>query len=223
MNIDKLKEIVEVLIFASDTSISVKQIQSIVDEAKPKEIEKAVEVLNNEYRQTGRSFTIVMIAGGYQMVSRESYSQWVRKLFHRKIKARLTQAALETLSVIAFKQPVSKPEMESIRGVNCDGVIHTLLERKLITLAGRAEGQGKPLLYKTTQEFLRYFGVNDINDLPKPREIEEILKEEKKPEDSGSLRPSEAVDRKKEETVPADGEEDRTGPTVEADGQNAAE
>jgi segregation and condensation protein B len=223
MNFDKLKEIVEVLIFASDTSISVKQIQSIMEEAKPKEIEKAVDTLNNEYRQTGRSFIIVMVAGGYQMVSRESYSQWVRKLFHRKIKARLTQAALETLSVVAFKQPVSKPEMESIRGVNCDGVIHTLLERKLITLAGRGEGQGKPLLYKTTQEFLRYFGVNDINDLPKPREIEEILKEEKKPEDIGGLKPAETSEKNNKGTVTVSGVNGVPDNFVTVDDQDAAE
>jgi segregation and condensation protein B len=124
------------------------------------------------------------VAGGYQMVSRESYSQWIRKLFHKKIKTRLSQAALETLSVVAFKQPVSKPEIEAVRGVNCEGVIHTLLERKLINLAGRGEGPGRPLLYKTTAEFLRYFGINDISDLPRPREIEEILKEEKKSEET---------------------------------------
>lgn len=187
MNSDKLKEIVEVLIFASDTPISVKQIQGVIEEAKPKEIEKAAETLNIEYRETGRAFTIVQVAGGYQMVSRESYSQWIRKLFHRKIKSRLTQAALETLSVIAFKQPVSKPEIEGVRGVNCDGVIRTLLERKLITLSGRGEGPGKPLLYKTTEEFLRYFGINNISDLPKPREIEEILKEEPKQEEVNGL------------------------------------
>lgn len=173
----------EVLIFASDTPISVKQIQGVMEEARPKEIEKAVDALNDEYKKTGRTFLIVQVAGGYQMVSRDSYSQWIRKLFHRKIKARLSQAALEALSVIAFKQPVSKPEIEAVRGVNCDGVVRTLLERKLITLSGRGEGPGKPLLYKTTDEFLRYFGINQLSDLPKPREIEEILKEEKQPDE----------------------------------------
>ncbi|MBN1781701.1 SMC-Scp complex subunit ScpB [bacterium] len=187
MNKEKLQKITEALIFASDTPISVKQMQSIIEEVKPKQIEQAVQELNESYRQTGRTFTIVSVAGGYQMVSRESYAAWIRKLFHKKIKARLSQAALETLSVIAFKQPVSKPDVEAIRGVNCDGVIHTLLERKLIKLSGRGEGPGKPLVFKTTDEFLRYFGINDISDLPKPREIDEILKEEKKPEEVESL------------------------------------
>ena len=189
MPIEKLKEIVEVLIFASDTPISVKQIIDVVDHAKPKEVESAIDTLNMEYRESGRSFSVVQVAGGYQMVSRETYSPWIRKLFHKKIKTRLSQAALETLSVIAFKQPVSKPEIEAVRGVNCEGVIHTLLERKLINLAGRGEGPGRPLLYKTTAEFLRYFGINDISDLPRPREIEEILKEEKKSEVTETDRP----------------------------------
>ena len=184
---NKLKEIVEVLIFASDTSISVKQIQGVLEDAKPKEIEKAVDGLNGEYQKNGRTFTIVQVAGGYQMVSHNAYYQWIRKLFHRKIKSRLSQAALETLSVVAFKQPVSKPEVEAVRGVNCDGVMRTLLERRLITLSGRGEGPGRPLLYKTTDEFLRYFGINSISDLPKPREIEEILKEEKQPEEVNGL------------------------------------
>jgi segregation and condensation protein B len=233
MPIEKLKEIVEVLIFASDTPLSVKQIIDVVEHTKPKEIESAVETLNREYRDSGRPFYVVQVAGGYQMVSRESYSQWIRKLFHRKIKTRLSQAALETLSVIAFKQPVPKPEIEAIRGVNCEGVLHTLLERKLINLAGRGEGPGRPLLYKTTAEFLRYFGINDISDLPKPREIEEILREEKtsdKPEDDRSGQ--ERADARGDHQQVKGGNTGPTGNTVEAEAlpvdpsateQNAAE
>ena len=208
----KLKDICEVLIFASDTPITVKQIQDVAEDAKPKQIEKAVEALKEDYRKTERTFTIVQVAGGYQMVSRDLYSQWIRKLFHRKIKSRLSQAALEVLSVIAFKQPISKPEVESIRGVNCDGVVKTLLERKLITISGRGEGPGKPLLYKTTPEFLRYFGINDLSDLPKPREIEEILKEEKKPEEVEGL---EALNRSAKTDVPGSEQENAKAESTE--------
>ncbi|MBN2104113.1 SMC-Scp complex subunit ScpB [bacterium] len=212
---DKIKKIVEVLIFASDMPISVKQIQGVMEDAKPRDIEKIIDTLNSEYQQTGRTFTIVQVAGGYQMVSRNSYYQWIRKLFHRKIKSRLSQAALETLSVVAFKQPVSKPEVEAVRGVNCDGVIRTLLERKLVALSGRGEGPGRPLLYKTTDEFLRYFGINDISDLPKPREIEEILKEEKLPEEVEGLEALEAVngqpDTGNQETDSGTGNTDNAG------------
>jgi len=178
MDLDALKSIVESLIFASDIPIPASQIKALVEEAKDSEIRKAVDALNLEYSQTNRAFSIVQVAGGFQMVTRENYAPWIRKLFLKRITARLSQAALEALAVIAFRQPVSKPEIEAIRGVNSDGVIHTLLERKLITMTGRAEGPGRPLLYKTTQEFLRYFGVNDLSDLPKPRELEELLKEE---------------------------------------------
>jgi segregation and condensation protein B len=186
MAMDSLKGVVEALIFASDEPIPSRQIQDIVEDATPSQIRKAIESLNLEYKQSSRAFQIVEVAGGYQMVTREAYSQWLRRLFQKKIKSRLSQAALETLAVIAFRQPVSRTEVDAIRGVNSDGVVRTLLERKLITLSGRGEGPGRPLLYKTTKEFLRYFGINDISDLPKPREIEELLKEEKRPEEEAA-------------------------------------
>lgn len=166
------------MIFASDVPISADQIKVLVEDVRMEEIQKTVEELNLEYRNTNRTFHIVHIAGGYQLVTHESYAPWVKKLFQGRIKTKLSQAAMEALSVIAFRQPVSKTEIEAIRGVNCDGVVRTLLERKLVTISGRGEGPGKPLMYNTTREFLRYFGVNDISDLPRPREIEELFKEQ---------------------------------------------
>jgi len=174
---EQLKQVVEVLVFASDIPLPADQIHAIVEEAGIEDISKAVDELNADYRRTDRTFQIIHVGGGYQIVTHENYASWVKKLFQGRLKNKLSQAAMEALSVVAFRQPVSKPEIEAIRGVNCDGVIRTLLERKLITISGRAEGQGKPLLYKTTKEFLRYFGVNDISDLPKPKEIEELFKE----------------------------------------------
>jgi len=182
---DQTTRVIEALIFASDVPITAAQLHQYCEEAAPSKIRKAVNALNLEYTQQDRSFHIIEVAGGYQMVTREAYASWIRKLFHKRLRSRLTQAALETLSVIAFRQPVSRPEIAAIRGVNCDAVIKTLLERKLITLSGRGEGPGKPLLYKTTREFLRYFGINSIQDLPRPREIEELLKEdEDRPDDA---------------------------------------
>jgi len=177
-NIDYFERIVEALIFASDTPITIKQIKEIIEVSSDDKIRQIIDSLNLEYKKSNRSFLITNVAGGYQMVTRESYAQWIRKLFKKNIKSRLSQAALETLSVVAFKQPVTKSEVAAIRGVNCDGVIRTLLERKLITISGRSDGPGRPLLYKTTREFLQYFGINSISDLPKPREMEELLKEE---------------------------------------------
>ncbi|MBN2201089.1 SMC-Scp complex subunit ScpB [bacterium] len=177
MQIEQLKQVVEVLIFASDIPLPVEQIRATVEETTAENVVRAVDELNAEYRRTDRTFQIVHVAGGYQMVTHENYTSWVRKLFAGRLKQKLSQAAMETLSVIAFRQPVGKPDIEAIRGVNCDGVIRTLLERKLITLSGRDDGPGRALLYKTTREFLRYFGVNDISDLPKPKELEELFKE----------------------------------------------
>lgn len=177
MQLEQLKQVVEVLIFASDIPLPVDQIRATVEETTAEDVVKAVDELNAEYRRTDRTFQIVHVAGGYQMVTHENYTSWVRKLFAGRLKQKLSQAAMETLSVIAFRQPVGKPDIEAIRGVNCDGVIRTLLERKLITLSGRDDGPGRALLYKTTREFLRYFGVNDISDLPKPKELEELFKE----------------------------------------------
>ena len=177
-NLENLKQVVEALIFASDIPISLEQIRGFIEETTVAQVRKAIETLNLEYKQSGRAFDIIQVAGGFQMVTRQSYSSWVKKLFHKRSKARLSQAALETLSIVAFKQPVPKSEISGVRGVSSDGVINTLLERKLVTIAGRSEGPGRPLLYRTTREFLRYFGVNSISDLPKPREIEDLLKEE---------------------------------------------
>ena len=171
-----LNAIIEALIFASDEPISYEMIKSNMEDATIGQIKKVVDALNLEYAQSNRSFYIVELAGGLQMVTREAFAPWIKRLFQKKLKGRLSQAALESLSVIAFKQPVSKTEVDAIRGVNSDGVMKTLLERKLIAISGRDDGPGRPLLYKTTKEFLRYFGINDIKDLPKPREIEELLK-----------------------------------------------
>lgn len=196
MEIDKLKKITEALIFASDEPLTISQIKSIIDQATSKQIKQAIEQLNHEYSQTNRSLKIVQVAGGYEMVTHESYAQWVKELFKRRSASRLSPAALETLSIIAFEQPVSNTDISSIRGVSSSGVLKTLLERKLITISGRAEGPGRPLLYKTTKEFLRYFGINSIDELPKPREIEELLEEKDKfPDENQTVFKSASIDQ----------------------------
>jgi len=192
---DKLKQIVEALIFASDEPLSVIQIKSIIEETSPGQINKAIEQLNYEYSQSNRSIKIVQVAGGYEMVTHESYSQWIKELFKKRSTSRLSPAALETLSIIAFKQPIANSDISSIRGVISSGVLKTLLERKLITISGRGYGPGRPLLYKTTKEFLRYFGINSIDELPKPREIEELLDEKNKfPDDNRVVFESAIID-----------------------------
>ncbi|MCB0731532.1 MAG: SMC-Scp complex subunit ScpB [Ignavibacteriae bacterium] len=179
------KSIIESLIFASDEPISANEIIKAIKEIDgndtsitPSDIEKSVAELNEKFSNNEASFKIVSIAEGFVFATKPEYAKYVGYLSTEKSKRRLSQAALETLAIIAYKQPITKPEIESIRGVNSDYMINTLLEKTLITIKGRSETIGRPLLYGTTTEFLKYFGINKITDLPKPREIEEIVKDE---------------------------------------------
>lgn len=179
------KNIIEALIFSSDEPLAnaeiIKAIKGIDGEdtsISSDDINNAIDLLNQEYEATGRAVKIVKIAGGYLFATREEYAKYIGYLSSEKTKRRLSQAALETLAIIAYKQPITKPELESIRGVNSDYILATLLDKKLITISGRAETIGRPLLYTTTDEFLKYFGLNSLSDLPKPREIEEIMQDE---------------------------------------------
>ncbi|MCU0343055.1 MAG: SMC-Scp complex subunit ScpB [Ignavibacterium sp.] len=179
------KSIVEALIFASDEPISENEIIRAIKGIDGEEIEinsadihLFVEELNNKYEENGNSFKIKKIANGFIFATTEINAKYVGFLSSEKSKRRLSQAALETLAIIAYKQPITKPELEQIRGVNSDYILNTLLEKNLITITGRAETIGRPLLYGTTTEFLKYFGLYNLSDLPKPREIEEIMKDE---------------------------------------------
>lgn len=176
--------IIESLIFASDEPIAASEITKAIKnidgddiDINPKDVEETVSQLNEKYKQIESSFEIVKIANGYSYATRPEFSKYLGYLSTEKSKRRLSQAALETLAIIAYKQPITKPEIESLRGVNSDYMINTLLEKNLITIKGRAETIGRPLLYSTTEEFLKYFGLNNLEDLPKPREIEEIMKD----------------------------------------------
>ncbi len=173
MNKEQLKSVVEAMVFASDTPLTIHQMVSVLENFEKSEIEEALSQIQEEL--TGRAFTLKKVSGGYQFASRPEYSRWIKKMYQGKERNRLTRAALETLAIVAFKQPISRVEVSAIRGVNSDGVIKGLLERKLITISGRGEGQGRALMFTTTPEFLQYFGINEIADLPKPKEIEELL------------------------------------------------
>lgn len=177
--------VIEALIFSSDEPIDageiIKSIRSIDGEdiqISSSDIEECISTLNKKYEENNNSFRIINIANGYLFASDKEYAKYIGFLSSEKSKRRLSQAALETLAIIAYKQPVTKPELETIRGVNSDYIMNTLLEKKLITITGRAESIGRPLLYGTTDEFLKYFALNKITDLPKPREIDEIMQDE---------------------------------------------
>lgn len=177
--------VIEALIFASDEPLTpneiinaIKGIDGVDTEITTEEIESVVDELNKRYEENGSAFIILKIAHGYSFATRPNHAKYVGYLSTEKSKRRLSNAALETLAIIAYKQPITKPELEMIRGVNSDYTLNTLLEKNLVTISGRAESVGRPLLYSTTDEFLKYFGLRTINDLPKPREIEEIMKDE---------------------------------------------
>ncbi len=177
--------VIEALIFSSDDPISSSEILKAIKgidgediQISRNEVDNAVDELNKCYDQQGLAFSIQKIANGYLFATKPDNAKYVGYLSSEKSKRRLSQAALETLAIIAYKQPLTKPELETIRGVNADYIITTLLEKNLITISGRAETIGRPLLYNTTDEFLKYFGLNKITDLPKPREIEDIMQDE---------------------------------------------
>ncbi len=187
MNLSELKPIVEALVFASDAPVTLERIQETLEDTDAAVIEQVVEELNREYGESGRSFFIRKVGGGFHISTRPEFHGWIKKLFFGRQKYRLTQASMETLAIIAFKQPISRVDIAQIRGVNSDAVVGTLMERKLVTIAGRSEGVGRPLLYGTTPEFLKYFGINDLSELPKPREIEELFGKEGLPDEVAQL------------------------------------
>ena len=177
--------VIEALIFSSDDSLSpeeiIRAIKSIdgedIDISKD-DVDVSVEQLNKKYEENNSAFRILRISNGYLHATIEQFAKYVGYLSSERAKRRLSQAALETLAIIAYKQPITKPELETIRGVNSDYILTTLLDKNLITIKGRAETVGRPLLYGTTDEFLKYFGLNNLSDLPKPREIDEIMQDE---------------------------------------------
>ena len=169
-----LKAIVEALVFASPDPLTPKTLVKLLEGEPREDVEAALEAVKQEY-DGGGGLQLVEVAGGYQIVTRPELHEWVRRLFHEQTKAKLSVQALETLAVIAYKQPVTAPEIAEIRGVNTSGVIATLLERRLIKIAGRKQVVGRPFLYATTREFLVRFGLKDLTDLPRMQDLAEEL------------------------------------------------
>ncbi len=178
----EIKNIVESVIFASEEEISPKQIKEVLDSFQFKtsliEVEEYIAELNKEYHESNRSYKIIKIAGGYQFSTKADYAKYIGKLFTEKQKKKLSPSALETLAVIAYKQPITRSDIEFVRGVNVDYIVNSLLERELITIIGRAATPGRPILYGTTKNFLKVIGLGSLDDLPKLKEINEILKNE---------------------------------------------
>jgi len=171
---DELKPIIEALLFASPDPLTLKTLFRLLDEEPREDVERALEALQADYDARG-GLQMVQVAGGYQICTRPEFHEWVRRLFHEHSKQRLSVQALETLAVIAYKQPITGPEIAEIRGVNTSAVVGTLLERQLVRVVGRRPVVGRPFLYATTREFLNRFGLSDLGDLPKVEEMAEAL------------------------------------------------
>lgn len=161
----------EALLFAADEPLSVARIREVLGAGDVRQIRRLVASLRQDYEREGRAFTIEEIAEGYQMLTRAQYAPLIKELYGSRKGRHLSPAALETLAIIAYKQPIKRTDIEAIRGVDSSGVLRTLLENRLIKIAGRDEGLGRPILYGTTKKFLEFFGLRNLEDLPKLEEL----------------------------------------------------
>ncbi len=172
---EELKAIIEALVYASPDPLTPKTLFKVLESEPREDVQASLEALLDDYARGQGGLQLVEVAGGYQIVTRPELSEWVRRLFHERKTQKLSVAALETLAVVAYKQPITAPEIAEIRGVNTAGVVATLLERRLIKIAGRKQVVGRPFLYATTREFLIRFGLRDLNDLPKIEDMADVL------------------------------------------------
>ena len=182
---EKLKSILEAILFAASEPISVDQFQSALPGIGKRAIRGGLSELCDDYEKMGRSFHLVEIANGYQICSRPEYSEWIAKFYTRQVRVTLSPSALETLAIVAYKQPVTRTDVATIRGVNSDSVLNALLEKGLVRITGRKDGRS--LLFSTTDEFLQHFGLKDASELPSLDEIDELLSIPNGSESSGSL------------------------------------
>mgnify|MGYP000235855167 CR=1 FL=1 len=166
-----LKPILECILLVSDSAVEFDRLASLFPETDPAEIRKALEALKADYDERQAGVCLVQVAGGYQIRTRPEYAEWIQR-FLKPRPQRLSAAAMETLAIVAYRQPIVRSEIEFIRGVDCGAVLRQLLERRLIRIAGRKPIAGRPLIYATGKRFLEVFGLNDIRDLPRLKEIE---------------------------------------------------
>jgi len=176
MQRDELKSIIENILLAADQPVHVGELEKIfLNTAEKKDLQLILEELKEEYQS--RNLQILEVADGYQLCTRHEFNDWIRKFLKLDRSSRLSQPGLDTLSIIAYKQPLTRQEVDDIRGVDSSGVIKTLLEKKVIGPAGRKKVPGRPIMYRTTQKFLEYFGLKDLNDLPTLEDLKEDLED----------------------------------------------
>ena len=174
MQDSEIRKIIEALLFASPEPLTQAKVNGIFNPDTPN-LKEVVLTLNEQYVHDDHAFEINEVAGGYQLVSRQEYEHFIRKMLSKSGRISLSSAALDSLAIIAYKQPIGRYEVEAIRGVDSSGVLKTLLNRNLIKIKGRDSGPGRPLLYQTTDKFLEHFGLNRLSDMPKLKEITDLM------------------------------------------------
>ncbi|MBI3811738.1 MAG: SMC-Scp complex subunit ScpB [Nitrospirae bacterium] len=170
----ELTAVIEALLFVSGEPMSLERLTEVLEGTDTDKIREALDRLRQNYDAAGRGLQIVEVAGGYQIATRSECAPWIKALEKIKSATRLSRSGLETLAIVAYKQPVTRGEVEAIRGVDSAGVLKTLLERRILKIVGRREGLGRPMLYGTTREFLHYFGLKDLSELPALKEFREM-------------------------------------------------
>ena len=170
---ENIKNIIEALLFVSGSSLTIDRIKNVLALNNTKEIQEALSALSDEYEARKGGFYLHEVAGGYQIRTKPEYTKWIKRLLRTKA-VRISKAALETLAIVAYKQPIIRSDIEHIRGVDCGGILRTLFERKLVRILGRKEIPGRPLIYATTRQFLEIFDLKDLKELPTTEEIEKL-------------------------------------------------
>lgn len=240
----RLTSVIEALIFSSPAPIGWEKLSEIVQESEEeleldeKTISTITKQLNVRYEENDLSFRIEKTGGGYTFVTQPRYHPWLSIFQHENAYRKLSQSAIETLAIVAYRQPITKPEVDQIRGVDSGYILRQLLEKMLVKVSGRADSPGKPLLYKTTKHFLKHFGINSVEELPKPREIDEILKDddmadhrrllmerqmELEEEDAVNLFDHYKEERNDESTDPSDNKNSSNGQDGSGKGQDEGE
>lgn len=190
----QIKRVIEALLFASSEPLNLEKIREVVDTIQPlppREIRALIQSLQDDYYVQKRAFRIEEIANGFMLRACEEFHPYIELLFKNKRGEKLSQAAAEVLAIIAYRQPITRPQIEAIRGVDCSGVVQVLLERQLVQPVGKAEGPGRPTLYATTKEFLQYFELRDVRDLPNHKSIHQPLADASEPAQKQEEKPLE--------------------------------
>lgn len=223
---EDIKNIIESLLFVTETPLSIDRLKTVLDINDTRTIRDALNRLSEDYEARKGAFYLRLVAGGYQICTRPEYGQWIKRLIQPN-PPRLSRAALETLAIIAYKQPVIRNDIEHIRGVDCGGILRQLLERKLIRILGRKEIPGRPLIYATTKDFLEIFDLKDLKDLPTLKEIDAFGNpvsddavppfEEKAPSDDQALSENDITESVSEDMDP----EPDVGGETSSNGKNA--